>query len=65
MDKRTFLGTAGGVDPLVQQAADAMRKYHDAKDAGAPAEEVERLRLLAEAKFQALSDLQVRVGAKS
>lgn len=65
MDRRTFIDTDEAVDPLVQQVADAMREYHDAKDAGAPAEEVERLRLLAESLFQALSDFQLRMAAKS
>jgi len=52
-------------EPLIQQAVDAMRKYHDAEAADQPAEEVERLRLLAESLFQAVSDYQLRVVAKA
>lgn len=37
-----------------------MRCYHEAQDAGASAEEVERLRLVAEALFQAVTDYQLR-----
>lgn len=63
MDKRTFIGMVEAGEPLIQQAIDAMREYHQAKDCGAPAEEVERLRLLAESLFQAVSDYQLRVVA--
>lgn len=42
-----------------------MREYHQAQDRGAPPEEVERLRLLAESLFQAVSDYQLRVVAKA
>lgn len=63
MDKRTFIGMVEAGEPLIQQAIDAMREYHQAQDNGAPAEEVERLRLLAESLFQAVSDYQLRVVA--
>jgi len=49
------------VEPLMQQAVDAMREYHQAQDRGAPAEEIERLRVLAESLFQVVSDYQLRV----
>ncbi|AGZ34732.1 hypothetical protein PVLB_09680 [Pseudomonas sp. VLB120] len=52
-------------EPLIQQAIEAMRKYHEAQDFGAPPEEVERLRLLAESLFEAVSDYQSRVIAKA
>lgn len=65
MDKRTFIGMVEAGEPLIQQAIDAMRRYHEAQDYGAPAEEVERLRLLAESLFQAVSDYQLRVMAKA
>ena len=57
MDKRTFIGMVEAGEPLIQQAVDAMREYHQAQDRGAPVEEVERLRLLAESLFQVVSDL--------
>lgn len=65
MDKRTFIGMVEAGEPLIQQAIDAMREYHKAQDRGARADEVERLRLLAESLFQVVSDLQLRVVAKA
>lgn len=65
MDKRTFIGLLEAGEPLIKQAIDAMRKYHEAEAAGLPAAEVERLRLLAESLFQAVSDYQLRVAAKA
>lgn len=61
MDKRTFIGMVEAGEPLIQQAVDAMREYHQAQGCGAPAEEVERLRLLAESLFQVVADYQLRV----
>ena len=58
MDKHTFSGMVEAGEPLIQQAIDAMREYHQAQDRGAPAEEIERLRLLAESLFQAVSSGQ-------
>ncbi len=65
MDKRTFIGMVEAGEPLIQQAIDAMRRYHQAQDHGAPTEEIERLRLLAESLFQVVSDYQLRVVAKA
>ncbi|MNJ76635.1 hypothetical protein D3C77_739570 [compost metagenome] len=42
------------------QAIEAMRQYHEAQAAGSSAEEVERLRLMAESLFQAVTDYQLR-----
>ena len=64
MDKRTFIGMVEAGEPLIQQAVDAMRQYHEAEAAGQPAEEVERLRQQAESLFQAVSDYQLRVMAR-
>ncbi|WP_286913304.1 MULTISPECIES: hypothetical protein [unclassified Pseudomonas] len=65
MEKRTLIGMVEAGEPLIQQAVDAMRMYHEAEAAGQPHEEVERLRLLAESLFQAVSDYQLRVVAKA
>ncbi|MGE8170261.1 hypothetical protein ACQKO7_18910 [Pseudomonas putida] len=46
------------------QAVEAMRNYHEAKDNGASDAEVERLRLIAEAQFQAVTDYQMRAFGK-
>lgn len=48
MDKRTFMGLIEACEPLIKQAIDAMREYHDAQAAGLPDAEIERLHLLAE-----------------
>jgi hypothetical protein len=61
VDKRTFIGMVEAGEPLIQKAIDAMREYHQAQDRGAPPEEVERLRLLAEPLFQVVSNYQLRV----
>jgi hypothetical protein len=45
--------------PMFTNAVDALRRYHEAKDDGLPAQEVERLRLLAESQFQAITDYQL------
>ena len=65
MNKPTFIGIVEAGEPLIQQAIDAMREYHQAQDSGAPAEEIERLRLLAESLFQAVSDYQLRAVARA
>ncbi|MFB1630137.1 hypothetical protein [Pseudomonas sp. AP-1] len=65
MDKRSFIGMVEAGEPLIRQAIAAMKDYHGAQDRGAPAEEVERLRLLAESLFEAVSDYQSRVIAKA
>lgn len=42
-------------------AIEAMKRFQEAKDAGAPPEEVERLKTLAESLFQAINDYQLQV----
>lgn len=59
MDKRSFVGMVEAGEPLIQQAIDALREYHQAQDRGAPAEEIERLRLLADSLYQAVVDYQL------
>ncbi|HGA2317315.1 TPA: hypothetical protein ACIRVE_001861 [Pseudomonas putida] len=46
-------------DPIVQEAVEAMKRYHQAQDTGEPDCEVERLRLAAEQLFQSISDYQL------
>ncbi|MNM51932.1 hypothetical protein D3C81_630010 [compost metagenome] len=48
-------------EPLMQQAMDALRRYHEARDSLTSAEEVERLRLEAESLFEAVQEYQFRV----
>ena len=59
VDKRSFIGMIEAGEPLIQQAIDAMREYHQAQDRGALLEEVERLRLLADSLYQAVIDYQL------
>lgn len=46
--------------PAYNDAVEAMRRWQEAKDAGAPVVEVERLRQVAESMFQAVTDYQLR-----
>ena len=46
--------------PMYTDAVAAWRRHHESKASGAPAEEVERLRLVAESQFQAATDYQLR-----
>lgn len=50
--------------PAYTDAVEAMRRYHDAQRTGAPAIEVERLRLIAESLFQAVTDYQMKAFGK-
>lgn len=50
--ERTFIGMVEAGEPLIQQAMDALREYHQAQERGAPPEEVGRLHQLAESLFQ-------------
>ncbi len=59
MEKRTFIGMVEAGEPLIQQAIDAMREYHQAQDRGAVPDEVERLCLLAESLYQAVIGYQL------
>jgi len=45
---------------LIQQAVDGLRRYENAQSNGASAEEVERLRVLAESLFQAVTEHHLR-----
>lgn len=57
--KRTFMEVQEASEPLMQQAVDAMRRYHEARDSVTSAEEVERLRLVAESLYQAVNEYQL------
>ncbi|WP_313300011.1 hypothetical protein [Pseudomonas sp.] len=65
MEKRTFIGMVEAGEPLLREALEAMRAYHEAQDAGKPTEEVERLQMLAESLFQVVCDYQLRVIEKA
>ena len=46
--------------PMYTDAVDAMKQYHQAQASGYPVEEVERLRLIAEAQFRAVNEYQLK-----
>lgn len=46
--------------PMYTDAVEALRMFHEAQASGQPPLEVERLRLIAEAQFQAVTDYQLR-----
>ncbi|WP_459205916.1 hypothetical protein ACSMEV_15355 [Pseudomonas sp. MLB6B] len=56
--KRTVVDSADTNHPLIKEAITSLRRYHEAKDAGSPAAEIERLRLIAEFSYQAVTDSQ-------
>lgn len=59
MDKRTFIGMIEAGEPLIRQAIEVHRKFRAAEAAAEPAEEVERLRLLADSLYNAVVDFQL------
>lgn len=64
MDKDDFAGAIEAGEPLIAQSMEALKRYWEARDYGAPAEEVERLRLHSESLAQAVSDYQLRIVSK-
>ncbi|WP_409262934.1 hypothetical protein [Pseudomonas putida] len=46
--------------PLYTEAVEAMKIYHQAEAAGVVGTELERLRLMAEHRFQAVTDYQLQ-----
>lgn len=48
MDKDDFAGAIEAGEPLIAQSMEALKRYWEARDYGAPAEEVERLRIHSE-----------------
>lgn len=65
MDKDELADAVKAGDPLIAQSMEALKRYWEARDYGAPPEEVERLRLYSESLGQAVSDYQRRVIAKA
>lgn len=46
--------------PMYSDAVDAMKQFHEAQARGCPAEEIERLRQIAESQFRAVNEYQLR-----
>lgn len=46
--------------PMYTDAVDALKRYHQARANGVTGAELERLRLMAEHQFQAVTDYQLR-----
>lgn len=57
--KRTIEGMIEAGEPLIREAIEALRTYHNAQSAEVSAEEVERLRVIAESAFQAVTQYQL------
>ncbi|WP_282362126.1 hypothetical protein [Pseudomonas sp. PS01300] len=57
--KRTLEDMTKAGEPLMREALEAIRAHRDAMAGGAPREEVERLRLLADSLYHALMDFQL------
>ena len=57
--KRTILGMTEAGEVLISAALEAQVHYREAKKAGRPTEEVERLRILADSLVQAVTDYQL------
>ena len=64
MDKDEFAAAVEAGEPLIAQSMEALKRYWEAREYGAPDEEVERLRLHSESLAQAVSDYQLRTVAK-
>ncbi|MFK3945603.1 hypothetical protein [Pseudomonas fulva] len=64
MDEDDFAKAVEAGEPLIEQSMKALKRYWEARDYGAPAEEVERLRLHSESLAQAVSDYQLRTVSK-
>lgn len=47
-------------DPMYVEAVNALRRYHEAEAAGITGVELDRLRMIAEHQFQAVTDYQLR-----
>ncbi len=59
--KQTILGMIEAGEPLLQQAIEALRHYREAELAGKSLDELERLRLLADSLYQAVTDYHPQV----
>lgn len=57
--KRKFDAMIMPDDPVMLAAIEALKRYHQAQEAGKPKAEVERLRLEAELHFQSINDYQL------
>jgi len=45
---------------MYADAVEAMKRYHEAQDSGRACEEIERLRLIAESQFRAVTEYQLK-----
>ncbi|MBN4165110.1 UNVERIFIED_ORG: hypothetical protein J2W65_003538 [Pseudomonas parafulva] len=59
MDKDEFADAIEAGEPLIKQSMEALKRYWEARDYGAPAEEVEWLRLHSESLAQVVYDYQL------
>ncbi|WP_367863234.1 hypothetical protein [Pseudomonas guariconensis] len=58
--KKTLEGVVEAGEQLIREAIEATRAYHQAEAEGRPAVEIERLRLIADSLYQAVTEYQLR-----
>lgn len=59
--KKTLEGVVEAGEQLIREAIEATRAYHQAEAEGRPAAEVERLRLIADSLYQAVTEYQSKL----
>ncbi|MFV3326645.1 hypothetical protein ACNFG0_09250 [Pseudomonas sp. NY15372] len=57
--KKSFLGLLEAGEPLIVEAIEARRELHKAEAEARPTGEIERLRMLADALYEAVTDYQM------
>lgn len=58
--KKTLQGVVEAGEQLIREAIEATRAYHQAEVECRPAAEIERLRLIADSLYQAVTEYQLR-----
>lgn len=58
--KRTLNGLVAVGEPLIRETIEATRAYRQAEAEGRPEAEIERLRLIADSLYQAVTEYQLR-----
>ncbi|WP_236170167.1 hypothetical protein [Pseudomonas parasichuanensis] len=63
--KRTIEGLAEAGEELIQKAIDAQRRFRQAEEAGAPPEEIELFRAVADLRYRLVTEHQLIVRGKA
>lgn len=62
--KRTVEGLVLAGEPLLRETLETIRALHQAEDSGASADELDRLRVLADCLYQTVVDYQLLVSGE-